>query len=165
MLPKVMKCKYCDKCFSLLGNCKQHERTHTGVKPYQCNYCSKCFTQSSHCKEHERTHTGVKPYQCKYCNKCFTQSSHCKEHERIHTGVKPYQCKYCDKSFSKSSHCKQHEHVHTDGVKNLGCSIRIKFVKNCPLPNTRKRVKGLSFSFKCSSASVKFPVGVKRVPK
>ena len=22
------------------------------------------------------------------------------------------------------------------GVKNLGCSIRIKFVKNCPLPNT-----------------------------
>ena len=30
-------------------------------------------------------------------------------------------------------------------VKNLGCSIRIKFVKNCPLPNTRKRVKGLFF--------------------
>ena len=31
------------------------------------------------------------------------------------------------------------------GFKNLGCSIRIKFVKNCPLPNTRKRVKGLFF--------------------
>ena len=30
-------------------------------------------------------------------------------------------------------------------VKNLGCSIRIKFVKNCPLPNSRKRVKGLFF--------------------
>ena len=39
----------------------------------------------------------------------------------------------------------------------------IKFIKNCMLPNTRECMKGLSFN--CSSASVKFPVEVKHVPK
>jgi len=65
-----------------------------------------------HCKQHERTHTGEKPYTCKHSKKGFGVSSHCKRHERMHTGEKPYTRKYCKKGFSRSSACKQHERKH-----------------------------------------------------
>ena len=78
-------CKHCNKWFSRSSICKEHERTHTGVKPYTCKHCKKCFSQSGNCKRHERTHTGVKPYTCKHCNKCFRQSSSRKRHEEKHT--------------------------------------------------------------------------------
>ena len=109
---KSYTCKYCEKCFCNLSNCKQHQRIHTGEKPHTCKHCKKCFRHLSACKEHERTHTGEKPYACKYCKKGFTQSSHCKRHERTHTGEKPYTCKYCKKSFTKLSNCKKHEERH-----------------------------------------------------
>ena len=113
------QCKFCDKCFTKSSNCKQHELTHTGVKPHQCKYCNKCFSQSSNCTMHERTHTGEKFYPCKYCNKCFTYLTSCKRHEHTHTGVKPYQCKFCDKCFTQSSHCKKHELTHTREILSV----------------------------------------------
>ena len=39
----------------------QHERTHTGEKPYQCFICKNMFSQKSNVTAHERTHTGENP--------------------------------------------------------------------------------------------------------
>ena len=92
-------CKHCDKCFSNPSACKQHERTHTGEKPYLCKHCNKSFNKSSNCRRHEQTHTGERPYTCKHCNKGFSRSSDCKRHEEIHARDSSFKSKQHDQHF------------------------------------------------------------------
>lgn len=43
----------------------QHQRTHTGERPYECSECWKAFGNYSALIRHQRTHTGEKLYECK----------------------------------------------------------------------------------------------------
>ena len=90
-----------------------HQRTHTGEKPYFCKNCDYKSTQSSSLTDHQRTHTGEKPFVCKVCDKRFTQSSHLTKHQRTHTGEKPFACKICDKRFAESGNLTKHQRTHT----------------------------------------------------
>ncbi|XP_023584325.1 zinc finger protein 205 [Trichechus manatus latirostris] len=119
---KPYVCERCAKRFTRRSDLVTHQGTHTGAKPHKCPVCSKCFTQSSALVTHQRTHTGVKPYPCPECGKCFSQRSNLIAHSRTHTGEKPYHCLDCGKSFSHSSHLTAHQRTHR-GVRPYSCPL------------------------------------------
>ncbi|XP_064465075.1 zinc finger protein 354C-like [Ornithodoros turicata] len=79
---------------------------------YLCNTCPYTTGRKSHLVEHERSHTGEKPFKCSYCDYASTRNCHLKDHERIHTGEKPYKCDICDYSASRRHHLRDHMKTH-----------------------------------------------------
>lgn len=51
-------------------------------KKYICSYCGKPFSRSEHKARHERSHTGVKPFECKVCRHSFVRRDLLQRHIR-----------------------------------------------------------------------------------
>lgn len=84
-----------------------------GNKPvYLCTVCPYSTGRKSHLIEHERSHTGEKPFKCNYCDYASSRMCHLKDHERIHTGEKPYRCEVCDYTASRKHHIRDHIKTH-----------------------------------------------------
>ena len=107
------RCQVCQKEFKYASRLRDHERVHTGDRPFKCDVCGKSFPRSDTLRIHKRTHTGDRPFQCDICGKSFTHSGSLCAHKRTHTGERPYKCKTCGTSFIQSCNLRRHERIHS----------------------------------------------------
>ncbi|XP_043233214.1 zinc finger protein OZF-like isoform X6 [Amphibalanus amphitrite] len=106
-------CDVCGQSYSDPCGLTRHRRTHTGERPYRCDICDKTFPVQDSLTKHRRTHTGERPYRCDICGKSFSQSGCLTRHHRLHTGERPYHCDICNKSFLQRSKLTIHLRTHT----------------------------------------------------
>ncbi|SCZ87852.1 BZ3500_MvSof-1268-A1-R1_Chr2-3g05320 [Microbotryum saponariae] len=100
---KKFICPECGQGYTRPTRLQEHQRVHSGERPFKCAECPSTFTRDSHLKAHARIHASEqeKRYDCDECDKKFWTHQHLKKHvQTIHKG-KTYDCSQCDESFRK----------------------------------------------------------------
>ena len=75
-----------------------------------CSFCYKIVNKKK-IKQHQKTHTGEKPYQCEFCNKSFSRSDKLSAHRKGHADDDSYTC-FCGMSFSRVDRMRLHACTH-----------------------------------------------------
>ncbi|XP_073536689.1 uncharacterized protein [Phyllobates terribilis] len=152
---KPFSCSECGKCFTHKSSLVTHNKIHTGEKLFSCSECGKFFTSKGDLGKHKSTHTGEKPFSCSECGKCFTFKGNLNAHQKIHTGEKPFSCSECGKFFTRKVHLTVHQRIHT-GEKPFSCRECGKYFICKRNFVTHKRTHTGEKLFSCSECGKRF---------
>ncbi|TCD66374.1 Strongly-conserved Zn-finger binding protein (TFIIIA) [Steccherinum ochraceum] len=116
---KRYKCSYegCRKAYSKPSRLAEHERSHTGDRPFVCQACDKSYLRESHLQAHSRSHlpSSSRPFECTedQCGKRFWTAQHLRVHSELHKGEKPFKCPEPDCEAAYAKHHQLREHICT----------------------------------------------------
>ncbi|XP_064483372.1 zinc finger protein 211-like [Ornithodoros turicata] len=83
------------------------ERVHRGR--HKCRFCQYSSDHTTHVRDHERVHTGERPYVCAVCTKGFTSKRNLGNHSKtVHEGQRNYGCSVCGYTFTQKIHLQRH---------------------------------------------------------
>ena len=133
-----LKCEFCSSTFVQKFNLKSHiQKVHIGeTKDLVCHVCKKIFSWRSALKEHQKTHTGEKPFACK-CGHRFPNSGNLKTHA-IRKGCENeaevnnllFNCDLCAESFAVEVKLINHKKIHTLTIDCDMCDMRTSTTSN-----------------------------------
>ena len=124
----VHVCSQCDYQTPNRAHLVNHNRTHTGEKPFQCETCQKSFGSRSNLNTHMRTHQAIrekpsKRFECDLCEYNLATTNHnLAIHRMTHTGEKPYPCDLCNHKATTKQSLAHHRMTHT-GERPFKCDV------------------------------------------
>lgn len=117
-------CTYCGKTFARRQWLEEHERVHTGERPYKCDQCDATFAQRANFRTHRSvTHQNKANFKCNQCERSFKRKRLLDNHIKSkHTQLRDLKCEHCEATFTNPVNMVKHLLCHT-GEKNYSCQI------------------------------------------
>ncbi|KAK7095974.1 zinc finger protein 345-like [Littorina saxatilis] len=127
----------CGMAFRWQSRYDEHQRKHTGERPFICPECGDAFTSASYLRIHERKHKGQHPYPCTFCGKEFMTGRHLTEHRKSHADEGAFACKICGKKCANPGDLNSHiltEHPEDSSNRPFVCELcPAAFQRSCHL--------------------------------
>ncbi|KAM8939310.1 uncharacterized protein RCH25_052910 [Pelodytes ibericus] len=152
---EFFKCETCEKVIKHIGNFREHQRIHTGERPYKCKTCKKNFIRCADLIKHQLVHSNRRPHKCKTCGKKFKLAGDLSKHSQVHSDKFPFKCESCDKSFKRTACLIKHMRIHTE-EKPFPCPICGKRFKWESSVREHRRIHTGEKPFKCPECKKKF---------
>jgi len=103
----------CDMQFRRRDRLEQHERVHTGERPFACATCGATYARAEHLRRHRRNSHGAprpeqRPAVCGECNAQFASADGLRKHaKQFHEDAREA-CSRCPASFRKKTQLNLH---------------------------------------------------------
>ncbi|XP_023955076.2 zinc finger protein 91 [Bicyclus anynana] len=115
-------CEHCGKGFPVLNELQVHQVTKHDTGPYlQCSHCPFKAPRKFDLIEHERIHSGERPYTCEKCGLTFRRRGIWRKHLIYHS-EKKVQCPQCPRKFFQRSDMLAHANNIHDRTYVYSCS-------------------------------------------
>ena len=119
-VPAARQCRYCHKYFQQLSAHERLHLTATRYA-HACTYagCTYACATATALRQHERVHTGERPYECDVCAQAFAKQNHLSCHQRLkHAAagaIARFRCHQCNRAWD----CKGLLRAHLQNEHNI----------------------------------------------
>ncbi|XP_075529821.1 uncharacterized protein LOC142563161 isoform X1 [Dermacentor variabilis] len=145
------KCPRCPYSSNKSHNVTNHERIHTGEKPFACQICRRGFSRRAHLDRHLLVHTEERRYECPDCGQRFTQASNMARHRKLHSGesARCHVCPECAKRFAQKAALATHLLTHTGEKPHACAECGVRFAQRGHVRRHELVVHGRQYPLHC----------------